>query len=441
MQSYLPFEIKYSPIQKIALISFEKCPDAIYRELQLQYVNGEPYGTGYRVIAYRNDDYVDIYDDKALNFIRDEKFNVTGKGLNKHVQTEINNTLFSREDNKQTLAFEFTDVENRQIKVYIEEKYRPDLNWETEPEKRYTGYILSQFTREDAKELAETDPAGRQILERWKCNEMDHMSIVVIQESDQIKEIRTFFQKRDEQLGYDWKTRKALFCLVQGLQSIPQKILAENFLMFCNMLLQEAKVLDEMEDYDLAMFEKWLIGKSVKGNVFVAQSKTPYTAATFTKANIITESAKQNATLESMISYLLIHGNGCADVKTTSVETPFVAETDEPYDLVIMNRSAEKRKTKYSDWHDCYKNIKDKLSETGRFYGLVKNKNLFAMLDKQGIFKEAIDSKELDTIVLLPKKYGCSIVSINKAKKNPNYVSLVDLYNEDICFDFATNCV
>ena len=122
MQSYLPFEIKYSPIQKIALISFEKCPDAIYRELQFQYVNGETYGTGYRVIAYRNDDYLDIYDDKALNFIRDEKFNVMGKGLNKHVQTEINNTLFSREDNKQTLAFEFTDVENRQIKVYIEEK-------------------------------------------------------------------------------------------------------------------------------------------------------------------------------------------------------------------------------------------------------------------------------------------------------------------------------
>lgn len=325
--------------------------------------------------------------------------------------------------------------------VYIEEKYRPDLNWETEPEKRYTGYILSQFTREDAKELAETDPAGRQILERWKCNEMDHMSIVVVIDDiiDKIKEIRTSFQKRDELLGDDWKARKALFCFVQGLQSIPQQILAENYLMFCNMLLQEAKVLDEMEDYDLAMFEKWLIGKSVKGNVFVAQSKTPFAAATFTKANIVTESAKQNATLESMISYLLIHGNGCANVKTTSVETPFVAGTDEPYDLVIMNRSAENRKSKYSDWHDCYKNIKTKLSDTGRFYGLVKNKNLFAMLDKQSLFKEVIDTKELDTIVLLPKKYGCSIVSINKAKKNPNYVSLVDLYNEDICFDLESN--
>ena len=323
--------------------------------------------------------------------------------------------------------------------VYIEEKYRPDLNWETEPEKRYTGFILSQFTRENAKDLAETDPAGRQILERWYCNEMDHMSIVVIQESERIQEIRTFFQKRDEQLGDDWKTRKALFTLVQGLQSIPQQILAENYLMFCNMLLQEAKVLDEMEDYDLAMFEKWLIGKSVKGNVFVAQSKTPFTAATFSKANVITESAKQNADLESMVSYLLIHGNGCPNVKTTAVEKPFVAEADEQYDLVIMNRSADNRRTRYSDWHECYKNIKAKLSDTGRFYGLVKNKNLFAMLDKQSLFKEAIDSKELDTIILLPKKYGCSIVTINKAKKSPNYVSLVDLYNEDICLDVESD--
>ena len=121
MKTYLPFEIKYSPVQKLALISFENCPETFYRVLELQYIDGEPYGTGYRVIAYRNDNYVDVYDDKALNFMEDEKFDVVENGLHKHVQTDMKNVLFSKKDNKQVLSFEFSDIENRLIKLHIEE--------------------------------------------------------------------------------------------------------------------------------------------------------------------------------------------------------------------------------------------------------------------------------------------------------------------------------
>ena len=128
-------------------------------------------------------------------------------------------------------------------KVYIEEKIRKPLDWKEDPEKKYSSPILSQFTKEDAKELAVTDPAGKHMLERWECNEMDHMSIVVHHSDEKVKAIRSCFQKRDEALGEDMKTRKALFSFVQGLERIPKEILAENYLVFSDMILKEAKVL------------------------------------------------------------------------------------------------------------------------------------------------------------------------------------------------------
>lgn len=121
MKSYLPIIVKCSPIRKLALISYEKSPEAIYRGVELQYIDGEPYGAGYRVIAYRNDNYVDVYDDISLNFLEDEKFNVVENGLNKHIQTQINNVRFCKEGNNQIISFEFTDIQNRKISVYVEE--------------------------------------------------------------------------------------------------------------------------------------------------------------------------------------------------------------------------------------------------------------------------------------------------------------------------------
>lgn len=143
--------------------------------------------------------------------------------------------------------------------VYIEEKIRKPLDWKEDPEKKYSSPILSQFTKEDAKELAVTDPAGKHMLERWECNEMDHMSIVVHHPDVKVKAIRSYFQKRDEALGEDMKTRKALFSFVQGLERIPKDVLAENYLVFADMILKEANVLTEREDYDLAMFETFLL--------------------------------------------------------------------------------------------------------------------------------------------------------------------------------------
>ena len=326
------------------------------------------------------------------------------------------------------------DSKPGKAKVYIEEKIRKPLDWKDEPVKRYSSPILSQFTQEDAKELALTDPAGKHMLERWECNEMDHMSIVVHHSNEKIKEIRSFFQKKDESLGEDMKTRKALFSFVQGLEQIPKEVLKEKYLVFANMILKKADVLDEMEDYDLAMFEKFLLGKSAKGSVFVAQAKSPFVASTFNKSTVLTESAGPNAEFDSMVSYLIIKGNGCKEATCTFAEKPFRATGEDKYDYIIMNRAAHNQHTQHSDWHECLKNVKGNMSDTCRFFGLVENKYLFAMLDKQKLFQEVIDNKEIEMVILLPKKYGCSLVTLNKAKKNKDLVKFVNLYNEDIAY-------
>lgn len=122
MKTYLPIIVKYSPIRKLALIPFEKSPDKIYRGFELQFIEGEPYGVGYRVLAYRNDNYIDVYDDLTLKFLENEQFNVVENGLHKHIKTKICNVRMYKEDHNQVVSFEFIDIQDRKILVHIEEK-------------------------------------------------------------------------------------------------------------------------------------------------------------------------------------------------------------------------------------------------------------------------------------------------------------------------------
>lgn len=121
MKCIVPFIVKYSPIKKIAIIPFEKNPDETYKGFELQYISGEPYGTGYRIIAYRNDDYVDVYDDLSLEFNKDEKFDVALNGLHQHIQTKISDSIFEMNNNCERLSFSFVDINNRRINFSIEE--------------------------------------------------------------------------------------------------------------------------------------------------------------------------------------------------------------------------------------------------------------------------------------------------------------------------------
>ena len=146
----------------------------------------------------------------------------------------------------------------------VDEKIRKPLDWKDKPEQKYCSPILSQFTQEDAAELAKTDPAGAHLLDRWRCNEMDHMSIVVLHSGTRLQEIREAFQKHDEALGDSMQKRRALFLFVQGLLQCPKEFLKDCYVNIANDILKHANVFDEFDDIFLARFERWILG-DIKG--------------------------------------------------------------------------------------------------------------------------------------------------------------------------------
>ena len=121
MTTILPFKVNYCPIKKLAIIPFEKQHDKVYKSFELQYLEGIPYGKGYRVIAYRWDNFVDVYDDHSLIFQPNEAFDVAENGLHKHVQVLIENVCFEKINNNQCISFSFKDITQREVKFYLKE--------------------------------------------------------------------------------------------------------------------------------------------------------------------------------------------------------------------------------------------------------------------------------------------------------------------------------
>ena len=117
----IPFGLSLIPMKKLALISFEKHPDSIYIGLEPQYLD-DVHGKGYRVIAYRCDGYVDVYDDINLNGSEDENFDVAGKGLCERKKVVMKNTVFEKKAGCIHISFSFTDKSGRAIDVKIIER-------------------------------------------------------------------------------------------------------------------------------------------------------------------------------------------------------------------------------------------------------------------------------------------------------------------------------
>lgn len=118
----IPFGLKYNPMKKLALINFERDSDSVYIGLEPQFFDDDTYGKGYRIIAYRCDGYVDVYDDINLNHIEDENFDIAGKGLCERKRVVIENTMFQVENGCLQISFKFIDKNGRDIIVRIIEQ-------------------------------------------------------------------------------------------------------------------------------------------------------------------------------------------------------------------------------------------------------------------------------------------------------------------------------
>lgn len=118
----IPFGFTLVPMKKLALINFKKNADCHYVGLEPQYLHDKVIGHGYRVIAYRTDGYVDVYDDWCINDTKDDSFDVTGKGLCERIKVEMSNTRFEKIEDRVFISFQFMDKYGRNIDVSISEK-------------------------------------------------------------------------------------------------------------------------------------------------------------------------------------------------------------------------------------------------------------------------------------------------------------------------------
>lgn len=117
----VPLTVQHFPVERLALLEFVDGADATLEGLEPQLVAG-PDGPGMRVIAYRTDGYVDVYDDVRLPIDPDERQQVTGKGKLRHEQVAIENAAIEVDEQcRAHISFAFTDADGRAIAVDIHE--------------------------------------------------------------------------------------------------------------------------------------------------------------------------------------------------------------------------------------------------------------------------------------------------------------------------------
>jgi hypothetical protein len=115
---FLPFILKSLPVRKLALINFDNDPDEVYRRFELQLIGTreDP-----RIIAYRSDGYVDVYDHIGSE---GDDFRSYGKGLHERIRTHINGAVIESSSRGGHIHFEFMDSAGRKIYADADENIR-----------------------------------------------------------------------------------------------------------------------------------------------------------------------------------------------------------------------------------------------------------------------------------------------------------------------------
>jgi hypothetical protein len=116
---YSPFNLKIEGMKHLFLISFEKDPDEVYVGFEPQLFDDPVMGKGLRVIAWRKDGYVDVYQQRTLTL--NENFDVAGKGLADLLQRDMEGARFNITEMGVDVYFAFEDKEGRHVEVVIKE--------------------------------------------------------------------------------------------------------------------------------------------------------------------------------------------------------------------------------------------------------------------------------------------------------------------------------
>lgn len=117
----LPLTLRVEPVTRLALLEFEAGSDATLAGLEPQWVD-RGHEKGWRVLAYRTDGAVDVYDDPALTLDPTDEVRVAGQGKRRHEQVPIEGAAIERDEvGRARIAFAFTDADGRRIAVDIQE--------------------------------------------------------------------------------------------------------------------------------------------------------------------------------------------------------------------------------------------------------------------------------------------------------------------------------
>ena len=76
---YSPFNLKLEPIKRLLLIDFSKDKDKTYYCFEIQYFDDSINGKGIRVIGYRNDKFIDVFQQPGL--LKKSGFDQAANGL------------------------------------------------------------------------------------------------------------------------------------------------------------------------------------------------------------------------------------------------------------------------------------------------------------------------------------------------------------------------
>lgn len=118
---WLPLTVEIAPITRLALLEFAPDADPIFAGLEPQFIDRGS-EQGFRVIAYRHDGHVDIYDEPTLTPEPDEGSRVTGSGRLNYRQTDLGEPLLEVDaQGRVHIEFAFVDVTGRQVSVRIHE--------------------------------------------------------------------------------------------------------------------------------------------------------------------------------------------------------------------------------------------------------------------------------------------------------------------------------
>lgn len=313
----------------------------------------------------------------------------------------------------------------------IGERARTKAIQYTSEEERLKGVSLVRFTKEDAEELAKSDPAGRHLLEKWECGDKTSFAMLLHydKEDSVIQPIRKLFQLHDEALGESMERRRALFLFAQGLLNVEPEFLAKEYLKIVALLINECGLFPGAEDFKVSALEAALL-RHGEGRAYYPFARAPYVSSLLPDYQFTNEFSGTSSDIICAVAELTAMATTgrrgtcvCADKALGAISS------GDRYDLVVANRIS---KSKYDEvtFHYVLKNLKDKLSPDGIVIGLADMKDFFDITCRQKQFLEVVEAGKLARVILLPRRHNAVMIEIHNGKTDEG-IALVNLFNED----------